>query len=68
MSDTRRVFTVLWLLAAGLSCHAATLVSVDILQDGKQIAGIARTDLGEDHETLWQYLKTDRLTTTRARY
>jgi len=65
MSDTRRVVVVLLVLTACVPCHAATLVSVDILQDGKQIAGITRTDMGEDHATLWQYLKTDRLSVER---
>lgn len=47
-------------------CFAATLVSVDVLKDGKHVAGMARTHRGEDNATVWEYLKTDHLVTERA--
>lgn len=52
-------------LVATNIAFAARIVTVEILIDGEEVMGIARTDLGEDHATMWQYLKADRFSVER---
>lgn len=70
MNSMIRLFlvSVVTLATSFVACHsslAARIVTVEILVDGAQVMGIARTDFGEDHATMWQYLKTEHFSVER---